>query len=136
MNYPIYQLPIKLYFEDTDTMGIIYHANYIKYFERARTDWLRSAGFQPMKMEEVGVGFVVRKMEIEWLAPLNLDDEIIATAQVSKMGNASVTLEQTITRGGEMVCRGEVLIVCVGAQSKKPMPVPDELKAVFMTGNV
>lgn len=135
MNYPIYHLPIKLYFEDTDTMGIIYHANHIKYFERVRTDWFRSAGFHPIVMAEVGVGFVVRKADIEWLAPLTMDDEIVATAQVKKMGNASATLEQTIIRGGVIVCRAEIVVVCVGVQSKKPIPIPDAMKAVFTTGN-
>lgn len=135
MDYPIYQLPIKLYFEDTDTMGIIYHANYIKYFERARTDWFRAAGFQPMVMADMGVGFVIRKADIEWLSPLMMDDVIVATAQVKKMGNASVTLEQTIIREDVIVCCAQIVVVCVGTQSKKPIPIPEEIKAVFMTGN-
>jgi acyl-CoA thioester hydrolase len=136
MSNPVFQLPINLYFEDTDAMGIVYHANYIKYFERARTEWFRSAGLQHMELAALGVGFVTRKADIEWLTPLTMDDKIIATAQVSKMGNASAELEQTILRDGVIVCRAAVLMVCVDFVTKRPIAVPDAVRVMFTKGNV
>ena len=136
MSNPVFQLPINLYFEDTDAMGIVYHANYIKYFERARTEWFRSAGLQHMELAALGIGFVIRKADIEWLTPLTLDDKIIATAQVSKMGNASVGLEQTILRDGVIVCRAAILMVCVDFVTKRPIAVPDAVRGMFTKGNV
>jgi acyl-CoA thioester hydrolase len=136
MSNPVFQLPINLYFEDTDAMGIVYHANYIKYFERARTEWFRSAGLQHMELAALGVGFVTRKADIEWLTPLTMDDKIIATAQVSKLGNASAELEQTILRDGVIVCRAAVLMVCVDFVTKRPIAVPDAVRVMFTKGNV
>lgn len=134
MSKPIFQLPIKLYFEDTDALGIVYHANYLKYFERARTEWFRSAGIQHMALaRETGVGFVIRKCDMEWFAPLTLDDVVVATAQVSEMGRSSVHLEQTILKNDEVVCRAHILMVCVDFQSKKPRSVPDSLRHIFET---
>ncbi|MGL4767047.1 MAG: tol-pal system-associated acyl-CoA thioesterase [Formosimonas sp.] len=132
MANPIFELPMKLYFEDTDAMGIVYHANYLKFFERARTEWFRVAGLHHMELAKLGVGFVIRKTEMEWLAPLTLDDEIVATAQVSKMGNASVDLEQTVVRNGQVVCRAQILMVCVDFKSKKPQAVPADIRAIFV----
>lgn len=133
MSNPVYHLPMKLYFEDTDAMGIVYHANYLKFFERARTEWFRVAGLHHMELAKKGVGFVIRKADMEWLAPLTLDDEIVATAQVAKMGNASVDLEQTVLKNGEVVCRARILMVCVDFKTKKPQPIPDDIRAIFTT---
>lgn len=134
MSHPIYELPMKLYFEDTDAMGIVYHANYLKYFERARTEWFRSAGLNHMELaRQVNVGFVIRKCEMDWLLPLTLDDEIIATAQVLKMGNASVELTQTIVKDGKVVCSATILMVCVDFKTKKPQVIPDVIRQIFET---
>lgn len=134
--HPVFHLPIKLYFEDTDALGIVYHANYLKYFERARTEWFREAGLNHMELaRQTGVGFVIRKCEMEWLSPLTLDDQVIATAQVTKMGNASVYLEQTILRGEDVVCRAHILMVCVDFETKKPKTIPDVVRHVFDTAN-
>lgn len=134
MTHPTYELPIKLYFEDTDALGIVYHANYLKYFERARTEWFRAAGLNHMELaSQTGVGFVIRKCTMDWLSPLTLDDEIIATAQVTKMGNASVDLLQTIVKNGKVVCSATILMVCVDFQTKKPQVIPDVVRRIFET---
>jgi acyl-CoA thioester hydrolase len=134
MTYPIFSMPIKLYFEDTDALGIIYHANYIKYFERARTDWLRAADLDHGPLMEMGIGFVIRSADIEWLSPLTIDAQIEATAQVLTLGRSSITLAQTIVHDGVEVCRATILMVCVSITTKRPVSVPENVRAAFMKG--
>ena len=132
MSNPTFHLPLKLYFEDTDALGIVYHANYLKYFERARTEWFRAAGLHHMELaRETGVGFVIRKCEMEWFTPLTLDDVVVATAQVVTMGRSSVNLEQTILNDQNVVCRASILMVCVDFQTKKPKSIPEKVRQVF-----
>ena len=131
MTYPIFSMPIKLYFEDTDALGIIYHANYIKYFERARTDWLRAAGMHHGVLMAQGIGFVIRSADIEWLKPLTIDAQVEATAQVVHLGRSSIVLEQTVVREDEVVCRARVLMVCVSITDKRPVSVPENVRAAF-----
>ena len=136
MSNPVYHLPLKLYFEDTDALGIVYHANYLKYFERARTEWFRDAGLHHMELaRETGIGFVIRKCDMEWFAPLTLDDEVIATAQVTSMGKSSVHLTQTILKNDVVVCSAHILMVCVDFQTKKPKSIPHVVRHVFETAN-
>ncbi|WP_189493382.1 tol-pal system-associated acyl-CoA thioesterase [Formosimonas limnophila] len=133
MSNPVYQLPIKLYFEDTDAMGIVYHANYIKYFERARTEWLRAANLHHGALMAQDVGFVIRQADIEWLSPLTLDDEIVVTAQVDTLGRSSIVLEQTILKNGELVSRAKILMVCVSISTKRPVSVPENIRKTFLS---
>ena len=135
MSNPVYQLPIKLYFEDTDAMGIVYHANYLKYFERARTEWLRAANLHHGALMAQDIGFVIRQADIEWLSPLTLDDEIVATAQVDTLGRSSIVLEQTILKNGELVSRAKILMVCVSISAKRPVSVPENIREVFLSGH-
>lgn len=135
MDYPVFHLPIKLYFQDTDMMGIVYHANYLTYFERARTEWFREAGFGFVALAQEGIGFVIGKADIQWISPLSVDDAIVATAQVKNLGNSSMVLEQTVQSDGIVVCRADILMVCVDMASKKPIRLPDNIRVLFETGN-
>lgn len=129
-----FQWPIRLYFADTDLMGIVYHANYLDYFERARTEWFRAAGINPMDLaRETHTGFVIRHAEIDWLKPLTLDHDAVATVCVRKIGNASTVLEQTVESNGHIAAKGILTMVCVDTQTNKPKGIPDALRALFHT---
>lgn len=132
MNNPTYTLPIKLYFEDTDAMGIVYHANYIKFFERSRSEWLRSAGLHHGALMAQNIGFVIRSADVEWLMPLTIDSEIVATTQVVHMGRSSIVLEQQVRVGDEVACRAKILMVCVSISEKRPVSVPDNVREAFL----
>ena len=124
-KHKIFALPIRVYYQDTDAGGVVYHANYVNFMERARTEWLRTFGYSNAGlMTELGVMFVVRKLELNYLRPALLDDMLSVTAQLKEIGRSRITLVQTVLRGEEMMAEGEVHLVCVGAESFKPVSVP------------
>lgn len=121
--------PVRVYFQDTDAGGVVYHASYVNFFERARTEWLRTFGHSSVSMmHELGVMFVVRKLELNYLKPALLDDMLDVTAQIKEVGRSRVTLLQTVLRDGEVLTVGEVHLVCVSVQNFKPVSVPDVLR--------
>lgn len=135
MNQPRFEYPIRLYFADTDLMGIVYHANYFDYFERARTEWFRAAGINPLELaRETHTGFVMRHADTDWLMPLSIDhDDVIATVQVLKIGNASVVCEQTVEYNGKVACRSSLTLVCVDTRTNKPKGIPERLRELFVS---
>lgn len=127
-RHKVFALPIRVYYQDTDAGGVVYHANYVNFMERARTEWLRTFGYSNAGlMKELGVMFVVRKLELNYLRPALLDDELNVTAQLKDVGRSRITLDQTVLRGDEVLAEGEVHLVCVGAVSFKPVSVPEVL---------
>jgi acyl-CoA thioester hydrolase len=126
----LYTLPIRVYFQDTDAGGVVYHASYVNFLERARTEWLRercgysNAGF----MREFGLVFVVRSLRLDYLRPALLDDLLAVSARVRDIGRSRVTLEQSVKRGDEMLVEAEVHLVCVTADGFKPVAVPEVLR--------
>lgn len=120
-------LPIRIYIEDTDAGRIVYHANYLKYFERARTEFMRSQGFDKGYIFSADLMFVVHSMTTDFLKPAVLDDELIASAKIVKMGAASIVFEQQVRRGNEVLCRAEVCIACVDKQRMKAQRIPAEI---------
>lgn len=126
---PIFTLPIRVYFQDTDAGGVVYHASYVNFMERARTEWLRSFGFTNAGlMKELGVVFVVRSLKLDYLKPALLDDLLAVSAQLKEIGRSRVTLLQTLMRGDESLVEGEVHLVCVTKDTFKPVSVPDVLR--------
>ncbi|HZW24515.1 MAG TPA: tol-pal system-associated acyl-CoA thioesterase [Gallionella sp.] len=124
-RHKIFALPTRVYYQDTDAGGVVYHANYVNFMERARTEWLRTFGYSNAGlMTELGVMFVVRKLELNYLRPALLDDMLSVTAQLKDVGRSRITLVQTVLRGDEVMAEGEVHLVCVGATSFKPVSVP------------
>jgi len=120
-----FSLPIRVYYEDTDAGGVVYYANYLKFMERARTEWLRSLGFSQDELaRDPGVVFAVRTATLEFLRPARLDDRLEATVEVRERGRASLTFFQTVRRGDEVVCEGEVRVACLGARDFTPNPIP------------
>jgi acyl-CoA thioester hydrolase len=126
----IYSLPIRVYFQDTDAGGVVYHASYVNFLERARTEWLRDRyGYSNGGlMKEFGVAFVVRSLKLDYLKPALLDDLLSVTAQIKETGRSRVTLLQNVMRGEEMLVEAEIHLVCVAMDNFKPVSVPEVLR--------
>ena len=123
---------IRVYYEDTDTCGIVYYANYLKFFERARTEWLRSVGFEQQKMaDELGLRFVMSRLECEYRQPARLDDVIELDVLVARAGSASIVFDQTARRGAEMLATARVRIGCIDSSRFAPVPLPPSLRAAL-----
>ena len=122
---------IRVYYEDTDTCGIVYYANYLKFFERARTEWLRSVGFEQQKMaEELGLRFVIVRVECDFKQPARLDDVIELDVHVARVGSASIVFEQTARRGTASLASARVRVGCIESNTLTPAPLPPQLLAV------
>ena len=124
--------PVRVYWEDTDAGGIVFYANYLKFFERARTEWLRSLGVEQQALRErTGGMFVVSGTEVRYHRPSRLDDLLLVTAQVVEAGRASMTIAQTARRGpspdGELLCEGTIRIGWIDAQTFRPQRIPAEV---------
>lgn len=123
---------IRVYYEDTDTCGIVYYANYLKFFERARTEWLRSMGFEQQKMaDELGLRFVIARVECDYRLPARLDDAIEIDLCVARAGQASMVFEQAARRGGDVLATARVRVGCIEASRLTPTPLPPLLIAAL-----
>ena len=126
MNAPFVQ-QIRVYWEDTDAGGVVYYANYLKFMERARTEWLRSVGFEQQVLRDShGVVFVVRRVEIDYLAPARLDDLLRVTTGLLEMTRTCLTVAQEIS-ADNLLTRAKVQIVCIDPASFKPVKIPTPL---------
>lgn len=126
INKKIFSVPVRIYYEDTDTGGVVYYANYLRYMERARTEWLRAKGFeQTILAEEHRIVLAVKKATVDYIKPARLDDALVVSADVTRIGSASITFSQQVKRGGELLCDGEVRIVCLDTVTFKPKQIPE-----------
>lgn len=119
-----FRWPIRVYIEDTDVGGIVYYVNYLRFIERARTEYFRSLGFAKAATFDANLMFVVRSCHIDYFLAAKLDDELQATAQVISSKGAKITFLQRVLRGKEQLCAGEVVIACVDRHTLKPQRVP------------
>lgn len=120
----------RVYWEDTDAGGVVYHANYLCFLERARTEWLRARGLAQSRLREVdGICLVVCSMTMDFLQPARLDDELDASVVVEQTRAASLVMVQTLTRvaDGVLIARARVRAACVDADTLKPVAMPDHL---------
>lgn len=125
-----YSLPIRVYFQDTDAGGVMYHASYVNFMERARTEWLRTHGYSNAGlMKEFGVVFVVRSLKLDYFKPALLDDLLVVTAQLKDIGRSRLNLVQCVRRGDEVLTEAEVHLVCVSVENFKPASIPEILSA-------
>ena len=125
------EIPVRVYYEDTDAGGIVYYANYLKFAERGRTELLRSLGFENKSLSDRdGLLFVVRHLEADYAASAYLDDLLAVETRVVEIGNASFTMDQAIRRGGKLLVSLRVKLVCVNNKGK-PVRVPAELRAAL-----
>ena len=128
--------PVRVYYEDTDTSGVVYHAAYLAYMERARTEWLRALGFnQETLRTESDVAFTVSRMELAYLAPARLDDELVVSVVVLKAGRASFNLAQAVQREATVLCRATVRIACVSASQFRPCALPEPINLETLRGH-
>ena len=127
----MFSFPVRIYYEDTDAGGVVYYANYLRYAERARTEFIRSLGFeQKAGMDEAEkFGFMVKRVEIDYKAPAVLDDLLDVTAEVVEFGGASVVIRQQIKNGDKMLADLMVTVVYVSYLKKRPTRIPEELVA-------
>ena len=127
-----FAFPIRVYWEDTDAGGIVFYANYLKFFERARTEWLRAAGIEQHQLrEETGLMFVVAATSLRYLAPAKLDDLLSITVDPEPAGRASLVVRQRALRGDTLQAEGEIRIGCVRAEDLKPQRLPDAVVAAI-----
>jgi acyl-CoA thioester hydrolase len=120
--------PVRVYWEDTDAGGVVFYANYLKFFERARTEWLRSLGYsQELLRLDTGTMFVVTDTSVRYLRPARLDDLLDISVQVVEAGKASLVIDQQALRGGELLAQGRIRIGCVDAVNFRPRRIPNLL---------
>ena len=128
MPGPNFSWVCRVYWEDTDAGGVVYYANYLKFMERCRTEWLRSLGVEQGRLrEERGLQFAVVGLTVAYLKPARLDDEIAVTAQLERLGGATIDFKQTIRRGDLPLIDAGVRVACLSADRLKPCPIPKDL---------
>jgi acyl-CoA thioester hydrolase len=114
-----------VYWEDTDAGGVVYYANYLKFMERARSEWLRALGFeQDVLRDEAGVVFVVRRVEVDYLSPARFNDQLDVSVSLHEVGRASLSVKQALTREATPLVAAQVVLACVDAASFKPVKIP------------
>ena len=131
-----FRWPVRVYYEDTDGGGVVYHANYLKFMERARTEWLRHLGFEQTELRsDLGVLFVVRGLSMQYKRPANFNDELVVETRLRKMGRSLLEFEQIILRNDgqdtEHLTQAMVEVVCVEAGQFKPVAIPEPIRNVI-----
>lgn len=120
--------PIRVYYEDTDAGGVVFYANYLKFFERARTEMLRAMGYEQDKLiVSAGTLFVVRSVLVDYLIPARFNEQLIVSAKVTQAKKASLIFEQAVTRGEDILCKGIIRIACLDAETMRPKAIPEHL---------
>lgn len=124
-----FQWQVRVYYEDTDSGGVVYYANYLRFMERARTEWLRALGFEQDRLrQETGLLFAVRSARLEFLRPAHFNDQLTVSVAPVQRRRASLVIDQAVTRSGDTqgpLCTGQVKIACLDAESFRPQPIPD-----------
>ena len=117
--------PVRVYYEDTDSGGVVYYANYLKFLERARTEWLRAAGFEQSALAAVhNVVFIVRSIKLDYLKPARYDDQLTVSVEPREFGAARIETRQVVRRGHEDLVTAQVEIACVNTASFRPVRIP------------
>ena len=132
---PVFSWPVRVYWEDTDAGGVVYHAAYLRFLERARSEWLRACGVAQQRLrEEHGILFVVADMQVKFLAPARLDDVLHADITAFTRRSASMRFAQCILRpaDGALLIEADVRAACIDAASYKPRRIPDSLLSEFV----
>ena len=129
---PAFRHVLRVYWEDTDAGGVVFYANYLKFFERARTEWLRALGVGQHDLRaQTGAIFVVTDTAVHYRAPARLDDLLEVTVELRQRGSASMTIAQQAWRGATLLAEGEIRIGCVDGASFRPRRLPSEVSATL-----
>ena len=132
MSTTLFRWPVRVYYEDTDAGGVVYHASYIAFYERARTEMLRQRHFNQQTLLEEQVAFVVRRMTVDYVSAARLDDLLEIQSEVTAMTRASMTFSQRIVNAeGKVLNEAEVLIACINPHLMKPIALPKSIVAEF-----
>lgn len=134
-NEKVFLWPVRIYYEDTDAGGVVYHTNYIKFMERARTEWLRELGFEQDELRDKdGVIFAVRSVQVDYFLPAKFNDELTISSEVINFGKASITIEQEVVRvssdtskKNELLCKGIIKVATLDATLFRPKAMPTHL---------
>ncbi len=124
-----FELPLRVYIEDTDAGGIVYYVNYLKFMERSRTEFLRALGYDRPAILEGGLLLVVHSAEVSYQRPARLDDQLRVTSQVTKLARTYVEFTQQVLRDEVLLCEGKIRIACVQADIMKPAALPVDMQA-------
>jgi len=126
----VFEWPVRVYYEDTDAGGVVYYANYLRFMERARTEWLRRQGFdQDALMRESGIVFAVRHVNIDYLLPARLDDTLTVEAAVDAVSKVSLTFRQRILRAPDtLLSTASVKVVCLDSETFRPTAIPRDIR--------
>ena len=126
--------PVRVYWEDTDGGGIVYYANYLRFLERARTEWLRARGQSQSELARTaGILFAVVHLELSYLSPARLDDELAVSVEVAPEGRASLRFDQRISRGAKTLVEASARVACLDAKTLRPRRLPDPGKELSWT---
>ncbi len=120
--------PVRVYIEDTDAGGIVYYVNYLKYLERARSEWFRAMGYKKAAFPDNFSMFVVTEVSLKYLRPARLDDELQVSVELKSLGAAKLLFEQWIERDGERLCGGEITVACVDSDALRPQRIPPAIR--------
>lgn len=130
-----FTLPVRVYIEDTDAGGIVYYVNYLKFMERARTEYLRTLGYQHYALADDNFQFVVHSANVQYRHPARIDDALQVTARLEKLGKATLLFDQQVLRGNELLCQAAIKVACVTADTLKPTGIPAALYKKFIAAS-
>jgi len=131
-----FSINTRVYLEDSDAQGIVYYVNYLKYMERARTELLRKLGFDFQQLKSQQGHFVVHSLDVRYLKPAQVDDEVQVTAKIIKAARTYVVFSQDVRRmlvPADVLCTGQVKVACVNADTGRPMPIPKTVADAFLS---
>ena len=124
-----FSFPVRIYFEDTDSGGVVYHSNYLKFMERARTEWLRSIGIDQRHLKhQAHIMFVVHRIDIQYKLPARFDDELMVKSELIDIGSSKIEFRQMIYRDEEMLIDAHIDIACIDSEKVKPVRIPATVK--------
>ena len=130
--HAIFNWPVRVYYEDTDAGGVVYHSNYLNFMERARTEWLRALGFeQPQVRADLGVIIVVHSLAVEFKNPAYFNDMLDIHCKLTKIGRGSIEMEQKIMRDHHLLIKAQIKLAFVNADTFKPLGIPAAIKAAM-----
>ena len=127
-----HRFPIRVYYEDTDLGQIVYYANYLKFIERGRSEWLRAAGVDQQRLlDEAHLAFVVRRVEADYLSPARFDDQLEVVTTLEQASGPRVTVSQAVERDGKVLFQARVIVICVDLRAMRPHRLPPAVRAAL-----
>lgn len=124
----MHEFTVRVFYEDTDATGVVYHANYVKFMERCRSDWLETIGWNNRRFnEQFAIAFAVSKLSVQYLQPARLNDVLTVKAELTRLGAANLSFAQYVWRESDLLCRGELKVAGLNEQTFKPVQVPQPL---------